>query len=205
MNWLTSMIFWITTTNIFANIRATNQNYSLFIYIVISTNKCWDTVVYHSHHAFREKLILGIVWNGATGISTFLNNFVSSRKFHSLDRVFIFEKFDSRFMDDVVTQNQKDRLFLCFRKKIQSHSIEYSSRYYRGLTVFHSMAYTRSGSSISFRVSIMNEACPMQRQSCLGEILFYLNVHEESYAFVKLFYCINCCFSKALPTVHFPD
>ena len=109
-------------------------------------------------------------------------------------------------MDDAVIRTHKDRLFLSLEKKrMISDAIEYSSRYYRDLTVFHSMAYTRSGNAISFRVSIINNTCPMQRESCLGEVLFYLNVREENYAFVKLFYRINCCFSKALPTVRVPD
>ena len=135
-----------------------------------------------------------------------INKSLSRRKSYDLDRVFVFEKLDSRFMDDAVIRTHKDRLFLCLEKKrMTSDAIEYSSHYYRGLTVFHSMAYTRSGNAISFRVSIINNTCPMQRESCLGEVLFYLNVREENYAFVKLFYCINCCFSKALPTVRVPD
>ena len=74
MNWRRSMNFYIIIKNISANMTATNQNYSLFISILISRNKCWDMVVYCSHPASRENLTSVIVWNGATGTSIFSSN-----------------------------------------------------------------------------------------------------------------------------------
>lgn len=135
-----------------------------------------------------------------------VNKSLSSKTTYDLDRIFHFEKLDNRFINDLIIQNYKDRLSMCLdKKKIQYDSIQYFSRYYRGLSVFHSIAYIRGGSAISFRVSIMNEYCPMKRNFCFGEVIFYFEIHEGNYAFVKLFYCIDCCISQALPTVKVPD
>lgn len=135
-----------------------------------------------------------------------INKSLSRRNSYDLNRIFLFERLDNRFMNDTFIQQFHERLFICLeKKKIKPDSIEYFARYYRGLAVFHSLAYTKSGHATSYRVSILNETCPMRRQSCFGEVLFYLNVQKVNYAFVKMYYCVNCCLSNALSTVNVPN
>ncbi|CAF1187055.1 unnamed protein product [Rotaria sordida] len=97
----------------------------------------------------------------------------------NLDDIFNIEKFDKTYMDKSCIQNYQQKLIICSDKKnIDLTKPIFYSRYSRGLKMFHSRAYTRSGNSISYLVSVLTETCPMNQKTCLGEVLFYFNVSD---------------------------
>ena len=122
-----------------------------------------------------------------------------------VNRLFYAEKYDERYLNRTVIDDHQDKLMACLRKKkMPTAAINYFARYFRGLRVFHSMAYSKSGNSITYWVSISNERCPVGRSSCFGEILFYIGESNVHYAFVKKYDCIHSSLSDGLTTVAMP-
>ncbi|CAM4823140.1 unnamed protein product [Rotaria magnacalcarata] len=123
-----------------------------------------------------------------------------------LNDIFYVEKFIGNYINMLLIQNYQDKLNLCsIKKKMNLTGSNFFSRYSRGLKLFHSRAYTRSGYGISYFVSISNENCLMKRKTCFGDVLFYFDCDDRHYAFVKKYKCINFSFSDALPTVSVPQ
>ncbi|CAF1397064.1 unnamed protein product [Adineta steineri] len=122
-----------------------------------------------------------------------------------LNDIFYVEKFDENFMDKCFIQNYQQKLITCSStKNIDLSRSRFYSRYSRGLKVFHSRAYTRSGNAISYLVSILTKTCPMNRHTCLGEVLFYFHSSGHYYAFIKKYACMNFSISDALSTISLP-
>ena len=124
----------------------------------------------------------------------------------TLDDIFHTERFDETYMDRSYIQNYQQKLIICSSKKDTDLSTSrYYSRYSRGFKMFHSRAYTRSGDAVSYLVTVLTEACPMSRRTCLAEVLFYLRSCEHNYAFIKKYRCLEFSISDALSTVSVPQ
>ena len=131
---------------------------------------------------------------------------LSGTSAYDINRVFFDDKLDDKHLNKKFIDNYRDKLSECFQKKnINCDSITYFARYHRGMTTFHSIAYARNGNGISYRVSISNDTCPMQRQSCFGEVLFYLSISNVQYAFVKKYDCIDGNIADGISTVNVPQ
>lgn len=131
---------------------------------------------------------------------------LSSTKPITIDDIFHVEKFDETYMDKCYILNYQQKLTTCSRKKsIDLTTVKYYSRYSRGLKMFHSRAYTRSGNAISYLVSVTAKTCPMNRKTCLAEILFYFRSSGNNYAFIKKYACVKFSISDSLSTVLVPQ
>ncbi|CAF4124476.1 unnamed protein product [Rotaria sp. Silwood2] len=104
----------------------------------------------------------------------------------TLDDIFHMEKLDETYMDKCYIQNYQQKLIICSNKRnIDITTSKYYSRYSRGIKMFHSRVYTRGGNAISYLVSVLTETCPMNRKTCLAEVLFYFRSSGNNYAFIK--------------------
>ena len=119
-----------------------------------------------------------------------------------LNRLFFAERYDERYLNRAIINDYRDKLAACLRKKkMAMGNIQYFARYFRGLRAFHSMAYSKSGTGISYWISISNDRCPEGRSTCFGEILFYISEMDAHFAFVKKYDCIHASLSDGLTTV----
>ena len=123
-----------------------------------------------------------------------------------LKDIFSVEKFSENYINVVLIKSYQKKLNICSKKRnMNITNMHFYSRYRRGLKMFHSRAYTRSGNKISYFVSTLCDICPLKRKTCFTDVLFYFCYNNRYYAFVKIYKCINFGIADALSTITVPD
>ena len=163
----------------------------------------------------RKRVILGNALQWCHGKKYVLEQFMtwylidrslSPTTSFDINRLFYAERYDERYLNRTIINDHRDKLTTCLRKrKMATGNINYFARYFRGLRAFHSMAYSKSGTAISYWISISNGRCPARRSNCFGEVLFYISETDVYYAFVKKYDCILASLSDGLATVQMPQ
>ena len=108
----------------------------------------------------------------------------------SLADIFSKETFSLSFVDNsfIITLHRDFTECLQMFSASASECIFYS-RYYRGFVCFHSVCYTRRGYPISHFVSVQSSSC-VKNNTCFASVLFFFLLHNQHYAFVKLYPCL---------------
>ena len=112
-----------------------------------------------------------------------------SRSF-SLSEIFFTERFSHSYLDNSFIISLHHDFTYCLQAFSASTSdCEFYCRYYRGLVCFHSISYSRRGHAISHFVSVQALSC-VAGDLCFASVLFYFSLHQQKYAFVKVYPCL---------------
>ncbi|CAF4059345.1 unnamed protein product [Rotaria sp. Silwood2] len=118
------------------------------------------------------------------------------------------QRFDDKYLNKSLVISLNERFIKCCNKqKIQldaRQQIKQYARYFRGLKAFHSLCYERGGNAISYWMSIKHDECPKNHGFCFGEVVFYFQVNNKHYAFVKLYKCLDKSLADGLSSVTVP-
>ena len=123
-----------------------------------------------------------------------INQSIIAKNPLSLDDVFVKETlYDVVFLDRKFVNGLAHKLSMCIVKNTLSTTksideIVYA-RFNRGLSVFTSRAYSRSGHAVNFYVAINNPLCQYQPNMCFAEVLFFVDIDSDKYAFVRAHLC----------------
>ncbi|CAM4771130.1 unnamed protein product [Rotaria magnacalcarata] len=124
----------------------------------------------------------------------------TDNKFSS--KLFETKKFlEKNFFNHNVKRQFKEEFKKCFVEYfgVESiSSIKFYSRYQDGLIVYHSLSYTNKKKSSSYNVSIMNQS--NARTSTTGQIIFFFEYNNGSFAFFKNLILSDIKFSSFIQT-----
>ncbi|CAF3371365.1 unnamed protein product [Rotaria sp. Silwood2] len=124
---------------------------------------------------------------------------------------FILEQFMTwyKIEDKAIVRSSNDTFVKCCDKKHiklnEANPVKRYARYFRGLKKFHSISYVRGGNSISYWVSIKNDSCPQNHGVCFGEVIYYFQIDNESYAFIKHYKCLGKSLADGLSSTPVPQ
>lgn len=131
---------------------------------------------------------------------------LSSTNKLAFNEIFLHVKVDDSYTDrDIINSYKNELNQLVQRMGFDPTFLKIFSRYWRGFKSFHSRAYVRSGIAISYFVSISTNRCPIDRRHCFADVLFYVKSHNDVYAFVKLYDCLDRNIANSLSTISVPE
>ncbi|CAF1485758.1 unnamed protein product [Rotaria sordida] len=119
------------------------------------------------------------------------------------------EHFDGKYLVKSLVESTHEKFVQCCNKKnIQLDRTKLTkiyARYFRALKTFHSLSYGRSGNAISYWISVKSNKCPQNHEICFGEVIYYLQIDNDYYAFIKHYNCIDKYLSDGLSSTAIPQ
>ncbi|CAF1056215.1 unnamed protein product, partial [Rotaria magnacalcarata] len=119
------------------------------------------------------------------------------------------QRFDDKYLNKrLITSLDEKFIKCCNKKNIQLDTrkqIKQYGRYFRGLKTFHSLSYERGGNSISYWVSVKHNECSQNHGFCFGEVVYYFQLDNEYYAFLKHYKCLDKSLADGLASVTVPN
>ncbi|CAF2846948.1 unnamed protein product [Rotaria sp. Silwood2] len=119
-----------------------------------------------------------------------------------------YQRFDDKYLNKSLVESLNEKFKKCFDKRqihLNIKSIKLYVRFFRGTKTFHSLSYKRGGNAVSYWVSIKNNDCSTNHGICFGEVLYYFEIDNEYFVFLKLYKCINRNLRDGLSTVSVPQ
>ena len=110
--------------------------------------------------------------------------------------------FDQKYVNRSLLEQMHPAFFTCAAVQslvVPKNLNEFaSSRFKRGLVVYHSSVYSRGGRAASSFASVLWSSCSFHSQFCFAELLFFFSIEEANFVFLKVFPCNRHSLSSGL-------